>query len=140
MFTWLVDKIISLFSLGVQFLSWILSFLFNHLWALFVGIWTIIFSVFNAILDTLKGWLFSIVPPLENLGDLNFGGALSDFIDRAILANFGDDFVSSVGKDIFYCFSLGDFFVALSSIFIPTVIAVFVYRLVKSYIPTISGA
>lgn len=140
MFTWLVDKIIGFFSICFQGLSWVFSFIFNHAWALFVSIWTLIFSVFNSVIDTIKGWIFSIVPPLENLGDLEFGSSLGDVIDNAILANLGSDFLSNLGKDVFYMFSIGDFFVALSTIFIPTLLSVFLYRLVKSFIPTIAGA
>ena len=116
MFTWLVDKIVGFFSICFQGLSWVFSFICNHLWALFVSIWTIIFSVFNSILETVKGWIFSVVPPLQNLGDLSFGDSLGDVIDNAIMSNLGSGFISDLGKDVFYMFSVGDFFVSASKV------------------------
>lgn len=140
MFEWIVTKLINFFSVMLHGISWLFAFISNHTWALFVTIWATICGIFTSIINTIERWVDAIVTPVDVSGGLLFGNCLSDVIDAAILKNLGEDVISCCVKDLLYCLNFGSFFTSMVSIFLPVVISVFVYRLVKSWIPTVSGS
>lgn len=139
MFEWIVNKIINFLGLMLQGISWVITFLANHLWALFSFVFGVVCSLWTALVDTVSGWINKLVDPVSISSDLNFGSSLSDTVDKVIISNLGNDALSTVCKDLIYGFNIGAFFTALIGIFIPVVLSIFIYRLVKSWIPTVSG-
>lgn len=139
MFEYVVNKLINFFSVMLSGISWLFAFISNHTWSLFITIWATVCGIFISIIKTIEGWIDALVTPVDVSGGLLFGNSLSDVIDAAILSNLGDDVISCCIKDLLYCLNFGAFFTALLSVFMPVLIAVFVYRLVKSWIPTVSG-
>ena len=138
MFTWIIDKIITFFTTITQALSWIFGFIFNHLWALFLTLFSILFSIISSIISTVKGWLLELVTPIES--EYDFGSEISDVIDNAIMQWLpADSFVGSLSRDCLYVINLGSLISSILSIVFPVLLSVFTYRVIKSWIPTVSG-
>lgn len=135
----IIDSIISFFSVLFRLLQSFFSWVVDKTWALFLAIVSPLLGLFWSLLDTFKQWMIS-VSGLE-VNDENLAKGFADIINDTI-SNLvsGDSVFSQVAADILDAVNIGQFLTSVLFVVVPVLFAVFTYRLVKSWVPTVSGS
>lgn len=134
----IVTSVISFFSALFRLLQGFFGWVIDKTWALFLAIVTPLLSLFWSLLDTFKSWMLSVAG-LE-LSDQNLSKSFADIINSCISSLIsGDSVFSHVAADIVDIVNLGTFISSVLVVVLPVLIAVFTYRVVKSWVPTVSG-
>lgn len=134
----IVDSILTFFVTLFRLLQGFFSWIVEKTWALFLAIVTPILGLFWSLLDTFKQWMFSVAG-IESEGE-NVAVSFADCINQVIRSLVsGDSFVSQLCADVLEMLNIGQFVTMVLAVIFPVLLAVLTYRLVKSWVPTVSG-
>lgn len=139
-FLWLGRLIIS--GLGLFFRGSISSlfWFFSSSLGGAIALSTSVFGAIIGLIAVIKSWIMSLVPlPIKEEASYSFGNSFGDYFDSQIVDKLGDDLMSSVFKDVLYIVQIGELINLIVTIFIPFLISIFLYKLIKSWIPTLSS-
>lgn len=135
----------SIFEIFLNSLKWVFEvsaalcgWLFNNLWAALIALCSAWFAVLGWFWGVVLDWVFDTVG-MPELGD--GWGAVSRGLNQVfarMLPVQGGAF-SELGEVVFRLLSFGGFLQGFCLVFLPVMVGIFTYRLVKSWIPTVAG-
>ncbi len=137
MFTNLLNKVMDFFTVSFSVLRFLFEWLFNHFWAFVLAIFGPVVAVWKALIDRLNNWMFARLS-LEGVGEYDWSTAF-DYIDQLITSCLPNNLLGMMGSDAIYVLNLSAFAENVVKYLMPILLSAILYKLVKSFIPTISG-
>ena len=134
----IVDSVLTFFVTLFRLLQGFFSWIVEKTWALFLAIVTPLLGLFWSMLDTFKQWMMSVAG-IETEGQdvaKSFADCINDVI-RSLVS--GDSFISQLCADVLEMLNIGQFVTMVLAVIFPVLLGVLTYRLVKSWVPTVSG-
>lgn len=137
MFTTLLNKVMDFFTVSFSVLRFLFEWIFNHFWAFILAIFTPVVAVWRALIERLNNWMFAKLS-LEGMGEYDWSTAF-DYIDHLISSFLPKNLLGMIGADAIYVLNLSAFAESVVKYLMPILFSAILYKLVKSFIPTISG-
>ena len=132
-----LNSIIKSFTVVFQVFRMFFVWIFEHTWAFIVAIFLPLIKLFDTIVETVNSWLTT----LDNVFTSEYSfSSVFDLVDQLIQSFFRDDIMSMIAKDCIYVFNFGGLFSSVFQICIPLLMSCLIYKVVKSWIPTVSGS
>lgn len=138
MFTNLLNKVMDFFTVSFSVLRFLFEWIFNHFWAFALAIFTPVITLWNALIERLNNWMFARLS-LEGVGEYEWSTAF-DYLDHLITSWLPNNLLGMIGADAIYVLNLSAFAENVVKYLMPILLSAILYKLVKSFIPTISGA
>lgn len=139
MFTSLLNKVMDFFTVSFTVLRFLFAWIFDHFWAFVLAIFAPIVVVWRALIDRLNNWMFANLQ-VEGVANYDWSDSF-DYIDQVITSWLPQNsLLGMMGSDALYVLNLSGFASSVVKYLMPILLSCMVYKLVKSFIPTISGS
>lgn len=122
------------FQVFKSFFVWI----FDHTWAFILSIFIPLMNFVDFLIETLTGWIQGTLDAVFADSQYSFDGCF-DAVDAMMMNCFGEDLASQICKDVIYVFNFSDFIESCFVVVIPLLLSCIIYKVVKSWIPTVSS-
>lgn len=139
MFAEILNTILRAFAVVFQVFKGFFVWIFDHTWAFVLSIFLPLMKLINTVIETVKNWLGDTIDSVFGESSYSFD-SFFDLIDSAIINLFGDDIASMIFKDVIYVFNFSSFVENCVTLVIPLLLSCIIYKVVKSWIPTVSGS
>lgn len=134
-----LNALITAFSTVFQVFRMFFVWIFEHTWAFVLSIFLPIMGLVDKVIETLTYWLNDTLEGVFTDSEYDFTSVF-DAIDYFIQSFLGDDFLSMILKDIVYIFNFSSFVEKVLTVIVPLLLSCVIYKVVKSWIPTVSGS
>lgn len=139
LFTWLFRGLVWLLSFffhgGIVFLKWCTTSTIGTFLTFGVSLFVVLFSA----VDWLERMIMRFMPVPADDFELDLSYVFGDLIDNYLLTRLGDDPISMVVRDLLYILNFGSFFESFLSYVVPFLLTIWVYKTVKSWLPTLGS-
>lgn len=133
-----LNSLITAFSTVFQVFRLFFVWIFEHTWAFVLSIFVPLMSLFDKVCDTISSWLNDTLDAVFADSSYDFSSVF-DAIDFFIQSFLGDDFLSMILKDVIYFFNFAALVEKCLTVVVPLLLSCVIYKVVKSWIPTVSG-
>lgn len=133
-----LNSILKAFSVVFQVFKTFFVWIFEHTWAFILSIFIPIMNFVDMVIETVTGWIQSTLDSVFADSSYSFEGCF-DAIDAIIIDCFGNDLASQICKDVIYVFNFSKFIENCFTVVIPLLLSCIIYKVVKSWIPTVSS-
>lgn len=135
----ILNSILKAFTVVFQVFKTFFVWIFDHTWAFILAIFLPLMELFNSIIDTVNKWISGTLDSV--FGDESYSfSTIFEAIDGLVMSAFGDDFLSMICKDVIYVFNFSSFIEGCVTLVVPLLLSCIIYKVVKSWIPTLSGS
>lgn len=138
MWTRFLNVIIGAFSVFYQVIKVLFTWIFEHTWSFVIALFFPLIGLFNSLTDLITFLLNDVLENIWSGSSYQFSTCW-DAIDAILQSFLGDSFLAMILKDVIYVFNFGAFIENCFEIVIPLLINCLVYKVIKSWIPTVSG-
>lgn len=135
----LLNSIISAFTVVFQVFRMFFVWIFEHTWAFVCAIFVPIMTLFKTVISTVNEWISGTLDNIFGSSEYSYSD-IFDSLDYLLQSGLGDDFLSMILKDCIYVLNLSDLVESVLVIVVPLLLSCIVYKVVKSWIPTVSGS
>lgn len=135
----ILNSILKAFTVVFQVFKTFFVWIFDHTWAFILAIFLPLMELFDSILDTVNKWISGTLDSVFGDEVYSFSD-IFDALDGLVMSCFGDDLASTICKDVIYVFNFSSFVENCVSLVIPLLLSCIIYKVVKSWIPTLSGS